>query len=393
MSSRIVSDLDPFSPEFRDDPYRHYEMMRSLGPVIWLERYGIWAVPHYDGVKEILTNHAVFSNAGGGGLDNYFVDPPWRRPSIILEVDPPEHERTRTVLNRVFSRPVLAGLKPVFEAYAQTLVAAALAKGEIDAIPELVQPFPLKVFGDAVGLDPADRETLLIYGSMVFGGFGPATEWYKTLMLDAERISAFIMGRCQREALTPGGFGEAIYSFADSGDIAEDEATLLVRSLLSAGVDTTIDGIGLALRCLVDNPDQWRLLREDPSLARAAFDEATRYDSSSQSLIRTTLHETEFAGVKMGKYDKVIVFLGSAGRDPAFWDQPDTFDIRRRLAGQMGYGVGIHGCVAQMLARLEGEVFFNALARGVTELEATGPGQLRLNPGLRGLSSLPIHLS
>jgi cytochrome P450 len=390
--SRIASDLDPFSEAFRADPYAHYARMRALGPVIWLERYGVWAVSHYAAVKAALSDHQTFSNAGGGGLINYFVDPPWRRPSIILEVDPPEHDRTRNVLLRVFSRGSLQPLRAAFERQAERLVDQALGVGQLDAIPDLVQPFPLTVFGDAVGLAPEDRHILLQYGAMVFGAFGPPTDWYKALMADAESVSEWIWARCGRDRLAPQGFGADIYARADAGDITDEEARLLVRSLLSAGVDTTIDSIGLALRCLMDHPDQWALVRQDPSLARGAFEEATRYDSSSQSLIRTTLHPTEFFGAQMGKHDKVMVFLGSAGRDPGFWDAPDVFDVRRQLAGQMGYGFGIHGCVAQMMARLEGQVFFEVLARKAATLESAGPPQLRLNPGLRGLASLPLAI-
>jgi len=198
--------------------------------------------------------------------------------------------------------------------------------------------------------------------------------------------------RCGRDRLAPQGFGADIYACADAGDITQDEARLLVRSLLSAGVDTTIDSIGLALRCLMDHPEQWALLRQDPGLARNAFEEATRYDSSSQSVIRTTLHDVEFFGARMGRHDKVMVLLGSAGRDPQQWDAPDVFDVRRQLAGQIGYGAGIHGCVAQMMARLEGQVFLEVLARKAEALEAAGPSQLRLDPGLRGLSSLPLAI-
>jgi cytochrome P450 len=392
MSNRVTSDLDPFSPEFRADPFTCYAQLRALGPIVWLERYGIWVVSHYEQVRSVLTDFDVFSNAGGGGLTNYFEVPPWRQPSIILEVDPPEHSRTRAVLMRVVSATAVRGMRDGFEQVADQLFDRALAAGTLDAIPDLVQPFPLTVFPDAVGLAKEGREHLLTYGSMVFGAFGPVTSWYEELMLQAPAVGEWILAHCQRDALAPVGLGASIYATADAGEITEAEATLLVRSLLSAGVDTTIDSIGLALRCLIDHPDQWRLLRETPSLARAAFEEATRYDSSSQSLFRTTLRPFEFAGAQLGKHEKVLVLVGSAGRDPARWDDPDRFDIRRKLNGQIGYGTGIHGCVAQMMARLEGEVFFRNLATKVKTLEAAGPSALRLNPGLRGLSSLPIAI-
>lgn len=388
------SDLDPFSPEFRADPFTPYARLRELGPIVWLERYGIWVVARYDRVREVLSDWKHFSNAGGGGLKNYFIDKPWRRPSIILEVDPPEHTRTRKVFMDVLSPARLQQLRPTFEARAEQLIDAALERGTIDAIPELVQRFPLTVFPDAVGMPREDRSNMLVYGSMVFGGFGPVTPWYEELMQQADEVSAWIMARCRRDALTPDGIGAAIHAHADAGNITADEATLLVRSLLSAGVDTTIDSIGLCLRCLAEHPEQWQRLRSEPELARAAFEEATRYDSSSQSLFRTTIESFEFAGVSLEKHQKVLVLIGAAGRDAAKWVDPDSFDITRRVTGaQIGYGAGVHSCVAQMMARLEAEVFFRVLARKVQDIEIVGPPQLRLQPGLRGLSSLPLHLT
>jgi cytochrome P450 len=390
--SRATSDLDPFSPEFRADPYPRYAELRALGPIVWLERYGVWVVSHYEQVRAVLNDWQVFSNAGGGGLTNYFETPPWRPPSIILEADPPLHSRTRAVLMRAVSGPAVRGMRGEFERQADRLFDAALDRGTFDAIPHLVQPFPLTVFPDAVGLAREGRENLLTYGAMVFGAFGPRTAWYEELMSHAAEVGDWILAHCARDALAPAGLGATIYAAVDSGEITEAEAALLVRSLLSAGVDTTIDSIGLALRCLIDHPDQWRLLKDDPSLGRAAFEEATRYDSSSQSLFRTTLREVEFAGETLDRHQKVLVLVGSAGRDPARWEDPDRFDIRRKLTGQIGYGAGIHGCVAQMMARLEGEVFFQALATKVASLESAGESRLRLNPGLRGLSSLPVTI-
>jgi N-methylhydantoinase B len=391
---RVSCDADPFSPEFRADPYRHYaELRRIEAPIVWLTRHSIWVVSRYEPVRAVLNDWKRFSNAGGGGIKNYFLEKPWRQPSLILEVDPPEHQRTRKVLMQALAPARLQQLRSTFEREAEALVEEALERETLDAIPDLVQRFPLTVFPDAVGMPREDRSNLLTYGAMVFGGFGPVTPWYEELMKQAEAVTAWIMERCRREALSPDGMGAEIHAQADAGVIESWEAPLLVRSFLSAGVDTTIDSIGLCLRCLAEHPDQWALLRDNPSLARGAFEEATRYDSSSQSLFRTTLEDTEFEGVALGKHQKVLVLLGAAGRDPLKWTDPDRFDITRRVtASQLGYGGGIHSCVAQMMARLEAEVFFQVLARKVDRIELTGPAEVRLNPGLRGLTSLPVRL-
>ena len=119
---RVSSDLDPFSAEFRSDPYGHYARLRALGPIVWLEKHGIWVVSHYAQVRAVLTDWQNFSNAGGGGITNYFKEKNWRQPSIILEVDPPEHTRTRAVLSRVLSAGALKAMRPGFEAVARRLV-------------------------------------------------------------------------------------------------------------------------------------------------------------------------------------------------------------------------------------------------------------------------------
>ena len=170
---------------------------------------------------------------------------------------------------------------------------------------------------------------------------------------------------------------------------------MLVRSLLSAGVDTTIDSIGLALRCLIDHPGQWRLLREMTRpwpAPRSRRRRATIPPAKACSAQRSHAPSSSPAR-QSAKHEKVLVLVGSAGRDPARWDDPDRFDIRRKLTGQIGYGAGIHGCVAQMMAQAGG--------RGVLPVELGDEGQnagLRgavgacgSIPGLRGLSTIADH--
>ena len=140
-------------------------------------------------------------------------------------------------------------------------------------------------------------------------------------------MAAWIAAHCTRDALTPGGLGDRIYASADEGTITEDEAALLVRSLLTAGVDTTVIGLGCALDCLARDPAQWRLLREDPSLAGAAFEETLRYASPVQTFFRTTTREVEVGGVRIGAGEKVLLFLAAANRDPRRWPDPERFDI------------------------------------------------------------------
>ena len=167
---------------------------------------------------------------------------------------------------------------------------------------------------------------------------------------------------------------------------------MLVRSLLTAGLDTTIYGISNALYSFAMNPDQWTLLREKPSLLRSAFDEVIRLQSPVQTFFRTTTCDTNLGEVQLGANQKVLLFLGSANRDPEKWENPDQFTIQRRSVGHVGFGHGIHVCVGQMIARLEAEAVLSALLSKVTLIELNGEPIRQLNNTLRGLSSLPIKL-
>jgi cytochrome P450 len=389
----VRSDFDPFDATTRIDPYPAYARLRAAGPVVHLAQYDIWAVPRYAEIKAIFADHVNFSNAGGAGIANYFKQTPWRPPSIILEADPPLHTRTRAVLARIMSPGAMRRLADEFKAKALTLVDDLVERGSFDAIRDLAEVFPIRVFPDALGIDQEGRENFLTYGAMVFAGLGPENDYFRALMQQASTVLPWVAAKCRREALAPGSFGAQVYDAADAGEITEEEAPLLVRSFLSAGLDTTISAIGMALYNLARHPRQWAILAADPSLARVAFDETLRYDSSAPYVFRTTPHETEIAGVRIGRHEKVLLLLASGNRDETRWERPDELDITRRVAGHIGFGTGIHGCVGQMVSRLEAEAVLAALVARVASIEITGEAVYRDSSGLRALSSLPVRVT
>jgi len=134
---------------------------------------------------------------------------------------------------------------------------------------------------------------------------------------EADAVRGWIMQRCERDALSPSGLGREVYAGVDAGEISADEAILLVRSLLSAGVDTTVDAIGSILLCFGKHPAEWEKLRNDPSRARSAIEEVLRYESPFQTFFRTTTCDVSLAGQKIEKNQKIMVSIGSANRDPA----------------------------------------------------------------------------
>ena len=199
------------------------------------------------------------------------------------------------------------------------------------------------------------------------------------------------MEHCQREHLRPDGFGDRIYQAADAGEISHEQAPMLVRSFLSAGIDTTVNALGNALFALAHHPVEYAKLHADPTLARPAFEEALRWETTAQTFFRTAGHDTEIAGFPIPGNTKVLCLLASANRDPRKWPDPDRYDIARRPSGHAAFGSGIHGCVGQAVARLEGEVVLTALARRVARIEVAGPHTRRLNNTLRALDTLPLR--
>jgi len=386
------SDLDPFSIAFFDDPFPDHERLREAGPVVWLERYGIYGVARYAEVHQVLNDWATFCSSRGVGLQDFSREKPWRQPSLVLETDPPEHDRARKVLARVLSPVTMRELRDGFAEAADALLRGVIGR-EIDGMADLAEAFPLSVFPDRIGLRQDGREHLLPYAGLAFNAFGPDNALRREAMERAMPHVAWVTEQCRRENLAPDSLGARIHAAADTGEITSDEATLLVRSLLTAGIDTTVNGIGAALYCLARFPEQFQALRADPKLARNAFEEAVRFESPVQTFFRTTTREVELSGTTIPEGAKVLMFLASANRDPRRWDRADAYDITRKTSGHVGFGSGIHMCVGQLVARLEGEVVLEALARHATSIEITGQPVRAYNNTLRGLKSLPLRIS
>ena len=385
-----VSQVDPFAREFFENPFPAHEELREAGPVVRLARYDVWAVARYAEVHRVLNDWQTFCSSRGAGLTDFAKETPWRPKSLVLETDPPLHDRTRRVLNRVLSASVITRLRERFAREADALVDELVERGSFDAIADLAEAYPLTVFPDAMGMPRENRHFLLPYGNMVFNSFGPRNEFFEAALADAEPVLAWLQRQMQRDAFAAGGFGAAIHAASDNGELTPEEAPIVARSLLTAGVDTTVSGIGAAVYCLARFPEEFARLRGDPSLARTAFEEAVRYETPVQTFFRTTTRPVEIGGIAVGEGEKVLMFLGAANRDPRHWERPDDYDISRRTVGHVGFGSGIHQCVGQLLARLEGECALSALARKAGSIEITGPIRRRYNNTLRALASLPV---
>ncbi|MEI4271116.1 cytochrome P450 [Klenkia sp. LSe6-5] len=396
------SDADPFALDVLADPLAMHGELRDAGPVVYLDRYDVHAMARYEQVHASLRDWQRFESSSGVGFPNFRHEKPWWTPSILLEADPPRHDAPYRVLKDVLSPRSLRRLRDRWSADGHQIVDELLtgASGgtvDLDAVPSLAEAFPLRVFPDEVGIPREGRENLLPYGDHQFNALGPPGEIRDRHAARAEELLAWVMAQTAREVLTDDGFGAMVWAAADRGEILPEHAPMLVRALLSAGLDTTISGIAAILYAFATHPDQWRRLREDPALIRVAFDEAVRWESPVQTFFRVATSDVRIEGALVPEGHKILMFLGSANRDPRRWStpehpDPDAFDITREPSGHVGFGMGVHQCVGQHVARLEAESLITALLPRVERLELVATPRRHLNNTLRMWESLPIRL-
>ncbi len=383
-------DIDPYAEEILLGIDDYYAELRARGALVYIPRYAVLACGRYRETREIFSDWKRFVSSRGVGLTDFKHAAPWRTPSRILEVDPPYHDKTRRVLVRALSARALESLRETLQRTADQLIDKLLEQGTFDAVPELAELYPTTVFPAAVGLQEIDTRRLLDYGSMTFNALGPDNEIRRQSLAKAAEVVPWITEQCRRECLKKEGFGAVIYAAADTGEITEEEAGMLVRSLLSAGIDTTITGLGNAVWCLARNPDSFQQLRGDPSLARAAFDETLRLTSPVHTFCRTASCDTDVAGHAIPQDAKILCVLGAANLDPEHWTEPARFDLTRKNRDHLAFGVGTHACVGQTVSKIEAEAVLGAIARKVSRIELTATPQWRPGNAIHALESLPV---
>lgn len=386
-----VLDIDPYSDDNLTNR-TYFSALHEAGPFAFIPKYSVLASGRYDVVREVFSDHERFVSSRGVGLSDFAVEEPWRPQSIILEVDPPYHSKTRKVIMRGLSPKVVRELKDDFKLDAERLIGEILTKGDFEAVVDIAEAFPSKVFPEAVGIKDPDPRMLIDFGAIQFNAIGPDNALRAKGFAGMKPVMEWILSRCSRDALTPDGIGSVFYEAADNGEITQDEATLLVRAVLAAGIDTTVTGIGNALWCLAKHPEEYERLKADPDkMALPAFEETLRFTSPVQAFYRTAAVDTEVAGVKIEEGTKIFCCLGAANMDPDHWDQPNRYDISRKTAGHLALGVGVHNCVGQNIARAEGQAVLRAIAERVDRIELTGKETWRPNNAIHALDKLPLR--
>lgn len=372
------SDIDLFSDAALRDPYPLYRQLRDAGPAVWLPREQVWFLGRYDVVKAVLADWQTWSSAQGIGL-NPILNEAWK--DALICVDPPVHTAQRKLFTDRLGPRQLAHVERSIAQRADGLADRIAAMGTFDGVTHVAHDLPIGVIMDLIGWPEDVRGGLLAMADGGFDAAGPDNQRMRAALPKLQQMMAFIAETYDQNRLLPGGFGATVVDAAHRGEIGRDAAIGLLAGYVVAAFDTTIGAIANGLVQFARHPDQWARLRAGGAQAVAgAFNEIVRIEAPIQHFSRVATRDVDLGeGVVVPAGARVLVSYGSANRDERHFAEPDRFDISRRPADHVGFGVGVHACAGQGLARLEGHAVFAALARRIERFELVEAPELALN--------------
>jgi cytochrome P450 len=341
-------DIDLFSDDVLLDPYSTYRELLDAGSIVWIEPLRMFCCARYAEARHVLDNNETFVSSKGVGfnefLNNAFV-------GTIIQSDLPDHTALREALGEQMSPRGISAVQNNVQTQADELISELKQRTQFDGVSDLARVFPLKIVGDLIELPAKGRDKLLAWGDANFNVIGPENERFRT--------SLPIFGECfeyikwldeDPTRLRKGSLGHALYEAADRGVIRREQCPPLMAAYLVAGIDTTIASIANAVDLLGRNPDQWKLLNEQPQLAARTYNEVLRIESPVLAFKRVANQETALSGVQIPAGASVLVLYASANRDERKFPEPDRFDIKRQAAEHLAFGDGLHVCAGQSLA-------------------------------------------
>lgn len=362
-----TDDCDLYAEDALLNPYPNYARLRDKGGVVFLERYGIYALPRHQAVRAALQDWSIFSSASGVMLNatmNNFMK------GTILCSDPPAHDVMRKVIMRPLEPKALRLLQGEISDEAEALVERLCAQGSFNAATELAEHLPLKIVATKVGLPPLGRDSMLRWAPAAFDCMGPPQ---KQRTRDAfpvlEEIGSYIHVSSAREKISESSWLGMLYSAADEGLIDHKQCPEMSFDYIGPSLDTTISATGAAIYLFAKHPEQWQIIRENPQLIPNAINEVVRLETPIQGWTRHVTRDHELDGVTIPAGARVLVMFASANRDERRWDRPEQFDVTRKVNDHVGFGAGEHACAGANLARLEISSLLNALVKRVRKFE------------------------
>ena len=381
--------FDPLSRQHRQYPYDAYEEIRNKDPVHRLRALNGWVLTRYADVDAVLRDHRRFSNAGRSFTD--------LGPVTLLDLDPPDHTRLRSLVSKAFTPRAVGNLEPRNHQIVDDLLDDVGSRQRFDLMADFAFPLPVIVIAEMLGIPPEDRDRFKKWSDDIAVSVEPIIPGDQAQRLERSTVELFeyfdwIIAKRQREPRDDM-ISLLIAARDDEDRLTHDELLGTLVLLLVAGNETTRNLIGNGMLALLKNPDQLELLRGAPNLIDDAVDEVLRYDSPVQLDGRLVTEDVEIGGKQMRANQRVISLIGAANRDPEVFANPDQLDITRNAKSHLSFGRGIHYCLGSPLARLEGRLAIDALVNRLPTMRLAAEPEFLNKLVLRGVGKLWVDVS
>jgi cytochrome P450 len=400
--------LAGFTPQeigFIADPYPAYDELRRAGRIHYDERTDHWLIPRHADVNALLRDrrfgrtylHVSTHEEMGRRAEPDQQEPFWHLiRNGMLDREPPDHTRLRGLVSKAFTPRRVEELRGTIQAIVDGLVDDGLARGEFDLLSTVLEPLPVTVIAELLGIPEADRHLLRPWSAEIclMYELNPSEEYAGRAARASIAFSDYLRDLSRTRRANPGSdLISGLTQVVEEGDrLTEDELIGTCVLLLNAGHEASVNGSGNGWWALFRNPDQLARLRADHSLLPTAVEELLRYDTPLQLFERWVLEDSEICGVQVPRGAELGLMFGSSNRDPDVFDDPDRLDLSRDPNPHITFGAGIHFCLGAPLARLEMQIAFETILRRMPRLELLAEPEWKATYIIRGLKSLPVRV-
>ena len=405
--AKTLQDYNFFSEEVLECPFDFYKLAREEAPVYLLPGTNIYLVTRHADIRAMLKDTETFSSnfahllSGSGEtkevreLYKGTVEP----ADTLLTLDPPRHRVYRSLVNKVFSAKRVEQMHDYIEQIVDELIDGFIDEGECEFIAAFASPLPLMVIADQLGIDRELLPRFKVWSDSLAARLGGmvSPEEAKDIAMAVREYQEYILGviAARREEPRDDMISDLANAEIDDGRKLNDaEVISIVQQFLVAGNETTTSSLAGGLLSLIQDPEQMRLLREDPSRMENTVEEILRTETPSAGLWRAVTRDVEWGDTLIPEGAMVMLRYAAANRDERVFEDAERFDICRHNADDhIAFGQGTHFCPGAMLARKEMIVALNAFLARVENIQlAEGKNDLTHWPNmvLRGLKALHI---
>ena len=389
--------VNPFDPEFRANPYPFYAPLLTGPPRLMTFFMPLALVARHADVLSVLRDSQRYSVHRPNLSGTKRLDAMDTMHQSMLFQDPPVHTRLRRLVSRDFTPRRIRELEPRIRAIANELLDRAGSKDQFDAIADLATPLPVMVIAEMLGLPPEHYPALKAWSDKLveLDNVIPGDTVPESIRDAAASLCDYMSKEIDRRRKSPGpDLISALVAHQEAEALTVDELLAFTLLLLVAGNETTTNLIGNGLLALARNPDQQKLLADEPRLMPRAIEEMLRYDSPVQLTQRLALSDLNIGGTEVKAGTALVTLIGAANRDPAKFPEPDRFDITRERNDHLSFGEGIHFCIGAPLARMEGAIAIASVLERFPEFrlaEPSAPLTYKGSFALRGLAKLALY--